>query len=233
MIKISHLTKTYGKEKVINNLSLTIKKGDVFGFLGPNGAGKTTAMKMIVGLSQPDSGSVKIAGRDPRLIKTREKIGFMPEDPYFYDHLTGLEFLIFCGQLSGATRDRNKGYYSNILESVGLADARRKMIRTYSKGMKQRLGVAQAIVNNPEYVFLDEPLDGLDPIGRREIKNIILGLKKEKKTVFFNSHILADVEEICDQIGIIDHGRLIYTGSITKFRGKKSLEEAFVDAITK
>jgi len=231
MIKISHLTKIYGKNKVVCDLSLTIKTGQVFGFLGPNGAGKTTAMKMIVGLSRPDRGGVKIGGKDPRAIKTRETIGFMPEDPYFYDHLSGLEFLMFCGQLFLNTRNKNKGYYSNILQNVGIYEARNKMLKTYSKGMKQRLGVAQAIVNNPDYVFLDEPLDGLDPIGRREIKKIILNLKKQKKTVFFNSHILADVEEICDQIGIIDHGKLIYTGSIAKFRGKKSLEEAFVEVI--
>lgn len=231
MIKISHISKTYFKDKVVDNLSLTIKKGNVFGFLGPNGAGKTTTIKMVVGLSAPDSGQIEINGKSPNIIKTREKIGFMPEDPYFYDHLTGLEFLTFCGQLFLNTYSKNKGYYTQILSDVGLFSARNKMLKTYSKGMKQRLGLAQAVVNDPDYVFLDEPLDGLDPIGRRKIKQIILDLKKRKKTIFFNSHILSDVEEICDQIGIIDEGKLIYSGNIKQFCKRKSLEEAFVHVV--
>ena len=231
MIKISHIQKSFYKDRVVNDLSLTIKTGDVFGFLGPNGAGKTTTIKMIVGLSVPDSGNIKINGKSPNSIKTREEIGFMPEDPYFYDHLTGLEFLTFCGQLFEKTYSKNKGYYTQIISSVGLFEARNKMLKTYSKGMKQRLGLAQAIVNDPDYIFLDEPLDGLDPIGRREIKQIILDLKRRKKTIFFNSHILSDVEEICDQIGIIDKGKLVYSGSVKQFCKGKSLEEAFVKII--
>jgi len=184
MIKISHLSKSYYKDKVVDNLSLTIKNGNVFGFLGPNGAGKTTTIKMAVGLSIPNSGKIRIDGKSPNNIQTREEIGFMPEDPYFYDHLTGLEFLIFCGQLFKKTFSKNKGYYIQIISSVGLFPARNKMLKTYSKGMKQRLGLAQAIVNDPDYIFLDEPLDGLDPLGRRQIKQIILDLKKRKKTIF-------------------------------------------------
>ncbi len=231
MIKIEKVSKTYGKEKIVDSISLEIKKGSVFGFLGPNGAGKTTTMKMLVGLAEPTKGSIRIEKRDPQKPKTREMIGFMPEDPYFYDHLTGLELMKFCGQLFSDFKDKNNGYYLNILRSIGLIDAKNKMIRHYSKGMKQRLGLATAMVNNPEYIFLDEPLDGLDPIGRRQIKKIILGLKKEKKTVFFNSHILSDVEELCDQIGIIDQGKLIYTGSVKKFCGKKTLEDKFVEIL--
>lgn len=231
MIKISKISKFFGKDKIVDNLTLTIKKGDVFGFLGPNGAGKTTTIKMLVGLSRPDSGSISINKKNPAKVLTREEIGFMPEDPYFYDHLSGLEFLTFCGQLCEKSQKRNKGYFIQLLDNVGLYDARNKMLKTYSKGMKQRLGLAQAIVNDPEYVFLDEPLDGLDPIGRREIKQIILNLKKRKKTVFFNTHILADVEEICDEIGIINKGKLVYSGSIKKFTRGKNLEEAFVVAI--
>ena len=231
MIKIFKITKSYNKEKIVDNLSLTIKRGEVFGFLGPNGAGKTTTIKMLVGLSKPDAGTISINKNNPAEVRTREEIGFMPEDPYFYDHLSGLEFLTFCGQLCEKSQKRNKGYYTQLLDNVGLYDAKNKMLKTYSKGMKQRLGLAQAIVNDPEYIFLDEPLDGLDPIGRREIKQIILELKKRKKTIFFNSHILADVEEICDQIGIINKGKLVYAGSVKKFAGKKSLEEAFVKII--
>lgn len=231
MIKIFKISKLYGKEKIVDNLSLTITKGEVFGFLGPNGAGKTTTIKMLVGLSKPDSGKITVDKKNPADVATREEIGFMPEDPYFYDHLSGIEFLTFCGQLCEKSQKRNKGYYTQLLDNVGLYDAKNKMLKTYSKGMKQRLGIASAIVNDPEYIFLDEPLDGLDPIGRREIKQIILDLKKRKKTIFFNSHILADVEEICDQIGIIDKGKLVYAGSISKFKGKKTLEEKFVEVI--
>ena len=231
MIEVKKLSKDYQNEKIIKNISLKIKSGVVFGFLGPNGAGKTTTIKMLVGLSMPDRGSIKINGKSPNNIKTREKIGFMPEDPYFYDHLTGVEFLTFCGQLFLNSRSRNKGYYTQIISSVGLFEARNKMLKTYSKGMKQRLGLAQAIVNDPDYIFLDEPLDGLDPIGRREIKQIILDLKKRKKTIFFNSHILSDVEQICDQIGIIDQGKLLYSGSVKQFCKRRSLESAFVDSI--
>lgn len=229
MIKISKLSKKYGKETIVRNISLSIKKGSVFGFLGPNGAGKTTTIKMLVGLSSPTSGSIKVNNKDPKDQETRERIGFMPEDPYFYDHLTGLELLQFSADLF----KESVSNIEDILDDVGLRDAKKKMINTYSKGMKQRLGVAQALVNDPDYIFLDEPLDGLDPIGRAEIKKIILKLKKQKKTIFFNSHILADVDEICDEIGIIDKGKLIYSGRIRKFRGKKTLEDKFVEVISK
>ena len=233
MIKIEKVSKTYNKANIINNISLEIKEGSVFGFLGPNGAGKTTTIKMLVGLSKPTKGKISIEKKDPIKPKNREKIGFMPEDPYFYDHLTGLELLRFCGQLFSNFRDKNNGYYLNILRSVGLIDVKNKMIRHYSKGMKQRLGIATAIVNDPDYIFLDEPLDGLDPIGRREIKKIILKLKSQKKTIFFNSHILSDVEEICDAIGIIDGGKLIYSGTVKRFKKNKTLEEAFVETLEK
>lgn len=153
----------------------------------------------------------------------------MPEDPYFYDHLSSLEFMSFMGSLF---KKRSKLSNAQILDMVGLKNDKNKKISKFSKGMKQRLGLAQSIINDPEYLFLDEPLDGLDPIGRQEFKKIILDLKKKGKTIFFNSHILSDVEEICDQIGIINKGKLIYNGPVKKFRGSKSLEEAFVDKLT-
>lgn len=233
MIKVNKVSKSYCKEKIIENISLSIKEGNVFGFLGPNGAGKTTSIKMLVGLSKPTCGEILIDGKNPFKPKNRETIGFMPEDPYFYDHLTGLELMQFCGQLFNKYRKKNNGYHLNILKKVGLFDAKNKMIRHYSKGMKQRLGLATAMVNDPQYIFLDEPLDGLDPIGRRKIKKIIRELKKEGKTIFFNSHILADVEEIADQIGIINKGKLIYSGTVKKFCGKKKLEDKFVEIIEK
>jgi len=231
MIFIDKVSKSYHKDEIVKDISLEIKDGAVFGFLGPNGAGKTTTIKMLVGLSKPSRGSISIDEKNPAKPKTREMIGFMPEDPYFYDHLSGLELMRFCGQLFTDFRDKNNGYYLNILRNVGLFDAKNKMIRNYSKGMKQRLGLATAIVNDPDYIFLDEPLDGLDPIGRRQIKKIILNLKKQKKTIFFNSHILSDVEEICDRIGVIDKGKLVYAGGVKKFCGKKTLEDRFVEVL--
>ena len=230
MIESSNITKIYGQKKVVNNLSLTIKKGVVFGFLGPNGAGKTTTIKMIVGLTTPDFGRVTIGEKSPDHALTREIIGFMPEAPYFYDHLTGLEFLQFCSQLFSPP-SYTKEHYTQILKKVGIYEARNQMIHGYSKGMKQRLGFAQAIVNDPHYIFLDEPLDGLDPIGRRELKKIIKELKQRGKTIFFNSHILFDTEELCDEIGIIHNGTLLYAGPIKEFINRKTLEEQFVATV--
>ncbi|MFA4995986.1 MAG: ABC transporter ATP-binding protein [Patescibacteria group bacterium] len=225
MIKITNLSKSYGKTKIVDDLNLEIKKGSIFGFLGPNGAGKTTTIKMIVGLSKPQKGIIEIGGKP--ISKNREIIGFMPEDPYFYDHLTALEFLNFMKNLFTITN----GDSEKMLKKVGLEKAAKEKIENFSKGMKQRLGLAQAIINDPDYIFLDEPLDGLDPIGRREFKEILLDIKKRGKTIFFNSHILSDVEEICDQIGIINKGKLIYSGDVKGFCKNKSLEDAFVDKL--
>lgn len=227
MIKIKNLSKSYGKAKIVDKLSLEINKGSIFGFLGPNGAGKTTAMKIIVGLSRPTGGKVEIDKKNLGNPKNRENIGFMPEDPYFYDHLSAFELLEFMKHLFKAQKKDSK----KLLKLVGLSETKKQRIEYFSKGMKQRLGLAQALINDPEYLFLDEPLDGLDPIGRQEFKEIFLKLKKEGKTIFFNSHILSDVEEICDQIGVIHKGKLIYSGPVKKFRGQKSLEEAFVEKI--
>lgn len=226
MIKITNLSKSYGKTKIVDDLSLEIKKGSIFGFLGPNGAGKTTTMKMIVGLSKPREGTIEIDEKP--IQQKREIIGFMPEDPYFYDHLTALEFLNFMKNLFSVIKDDPK----QILKLVGLEKAANEKVENFSKGMKQRLGLAQAIINDPDYLFLDEPLDGLDPIGRREFKEIFLKLKKEGKTIFFNSHVLSDVEEICDQIGIINEGKLVYSGDVKGFCKNKTLEDAFVDKLT-
>jgi ABC-2 type transport system ATP-binding protein len=209
VIQITGVTKTYFGETIVDNLSLSIREGTVFGFLGQNGAGKTTAMKMMVGISNPDLGEITVGGKSSNDVVAREKIGYMPEAPYFYDRLTGLEFLEFCGNLFSVAYKLDDDYYAKILKEVGIFDARNKAINTYSKGMKQRLGFAQALVNNPEYIFLDEPLDGLDPIGRKEIKEIIKKLHDRGKTIFFNSHILYDTEELCDKVGIIHRGCIL------------------------
>ncbi len=234
MIKITEISKTYdGVNNVVDHLSLIIPTGSVFGFLGPNGAGKTTTIKMIVGINKPDSGEITIGGKSPYLTSTREGISFMPEEPHFYDQLTGLEFLEFSSRLFIKSRNKPQAELEKILQKSGIYEARNQKIRTYSKGMKQRLGFAQALVNNPDYIFLDEPLEGLDPIGRREIKAVVEDIKKEGKTIFFNSHILADVETLCDQIGIIYRGQLIYSGPVSNFKGEMTLEDKFVETIKK
>jgi ABC-2 type transport system ATP-binding protein len=229
MIEIKHIKKFYGARTIVDDLSLTVKNGSVFGFLGQNGAGKTTTMKMMVGLASPDEGSITIGGKPSSDLSARESVGFMPEAPYFYDRLTGLEFLEFCGELF--QKHKSGREYLGILKELGIYDARDRAINTYSKGMKQRLGFAQVLVNDPDYIFLDEPLDGLDPLGRREIKKIILELKARKKTIFFNSHILYDTEEICDEIGLIHEGKLLYSGSVKEFCKGRSLEERFVETV--
>ncbi len=232
-IVISHLSKTYGDKKkvhVVSDLSLTIKKGSVFGFIGPNGAGKTSTIKMLVGLSHPTSGTITIAGGAPGDMEVHQKMGFMPETPLFYQYLTGEEFLDFVASLFKLSNKKDK--IENILKEVNLTHAKDKRIKTYSKGMLQRLGLAQAMINDPDILFLDEPLDGLDPLGRAEIKKIILALKKENKTIFINTHILGDVEEICDIVGIIDNGKLLRVDSPASIsKGHRDLEDAFVHII--
>ena len=230
MIEIKHLSKSFGAQMVVDDLSLTIKNGTIFGLLGPNGAGKTTTMKMLVGLDRPSDGTVRIDGELPSELVTRERVGFMPEAPYFYDHLTGLEFLSLCGDLFHTTQ-KSSDHYSDILKRVGIFEAKDEMITYYSKGMKQRLAFAQAIVNDPAYLFLDEPLDGLDPIGRREFKEIIKSINANGTTIFFNSHILFDTEELCDEIGILNRGSLVYAGPVDAFTKGQTLEEQFVTTI--
>ncbi len=235
-ITISNISKLYGTKKnakySVKNLNLTINKGDVFGFLGPNGAGKTTTIKMIVGLAKPTNGHISIAGGNPNELSVKQKIGFMPESPSFYLYLTGREFLEFMSSIFNIKNNTEK--INNLLTSVELFDAADRQIRTYSKGMLQRLGLAQALINDPEILFLDEPLDGLDPLGRAEIKKIILSLKAQNKTIFLNSHILSDVEELCDYVGIIDKGTLLTVDTPQNIsKGHRDLEDAFVNIINK
>lgn len=246
MVSFSAVTKTYGRGKkmstVVDNFSLSVDV-PIFGFLGQNGAGKTTIMKMTMGLLAPTDGTISIDGQPSASAAAKEKIGFMPETPYFYERMTGMEFLMFCGELyeghlhegapgEGAPRKGTfVGRHEEILKKVGIYGARDQEIKTYSKGMRQRLGFAQALVNDPEYLFLDEPLDGLDPLGRREMKEVMLGLKSEGRKIFLNTHILYDVEEICDEVGIIDKGKLLYAGSVKSFCAGKPLEERFVETV--
>lgn len=233
-IIINHLSKSYGeKEKkvcVVDDISLVVKKGTVFGFIGPNGAGKTSTIKMLVGLSTPTAGSITIQGSSVDDMHTRQGMGFMPESPLFYQYLTGEEFLNFIATLFRIPHKEER--IAHVLQEVHLTYAKDKRIRTYSKGMLQRLGLAQAIINDPKILFLDEPLDGLDPLGRAEVKKIILRLKESGTTIFINTHILGDVSEICDMVGILDNGTLLAVGApSTLSHGHRDLEEAFVHLI--
>lgn len=233
-IRIIKLSKEYftatGMVYAVHDLSLTVQRGEVFGFIGPNGAGKTTTMKMLVGLAKPTSGEILIANGSPSDITVRRQIGFMPESPSFYLYLTGKEFLQFIAKIFDIINPRER--IMEVLREVNLTGAENRQIRTYSKGMLQRLGLAQAILNDPDILFLDEPLDGLDPLGRAEIKHIFADMKKKGKTIFLNSHILADVAEICDTVGLIDKGKLIVCDTPKVVAdGYRDLEDAFVHII--
>jgi ABC-2 type transport system ATP-binding protein len=235
VIDIQNVSKYFSKKAAVKNLSLTIKSGEVYGFLGPNGAGKTTTMKMILGLLKPDSGKILLFGKHAGLLDVRKKIGFLPEFAHFYQHLTGAEFLSFVGEIFHLSPVAIEKRSKQLLRMVNLpTESHNRQIGTYSKGMQQRIGMAQALMNDPEILFLDEPMSGLDPIGRREMKDIILSLKEQGKTIFFNSHILADAEAICDRVGIIHQGQLLLDDQVKNVVSRtKSLEDVFVETITK
>ena len=195
-------------------LTLSVPEGEVFGYLGPNGAGKTTTLKLLMGLVFPTGGSARILGMDAYDPRVKRQIGFLPEQPYFYDYLTGAELLHYYAALSGvAARERSRRVTA-VLDRVGLSSARSVQLRKYSKGMLQRVGIAQAILHDPKLVFLDEPMSGLDPIGRREVRDLIESLKNEGKTVFFSTHILSDAEALCDRVAVLNHGELRGVGVV-------------------
>ena len=208
----SHLS--IRKHWVLRGLSLSIEPGEIFGFIGTNGAGKTTTIKLALGLIFPDSGSVRLFGEEGAPAEARRRVGFLPENPYFYDYLTGEEFLDFHARLFGIDAPTRRGRVRELLGRVGLANRGDRQLRHYSKGMLQRIGLAQALINDPELVILDEPMSGLDPIGRREVRDIILELKARGRTVFFSTHILSDTEMICDRVGLLVRGSLKAVGRI-------------------
>jgi ABC-2 type transport system ATP-binding protein len=209
------------KIESLKNCSLTVYKGETFGLLGPNGAGKTTLLKTLLGIIRPTGGKATLFDRPLGEIGIKKRIGYLPENAYFYDFLTGWEFLEYTAGLFELSPSIYKKRIPYLLDLVGLAQttARKKQLRQYSKGMLQRVGLAQALINDPELVFLDEPMSGLDPMGRYRMREIILSLKQQGKTIFFNSHVLADVEQICDRVAILALGELICIGSLDELLG--------------
>ncbi len=214
-VKISGLVKNYNGLLAVNHLDLTVPEGSIYGFLGPNGAGKTTTLKMIIGMTEPTEGEIEIMGKKVTFGSNdfRDVIGYLPDVPGFYDWMTPIEFLHFSGGLYDMPKSEIKARTQELLELVNLKKARKRKIGTFSRGMKQRLGIAQALINNPKVVLLDEPVSALDPIGRKEVMDIIQSLAG-KVTVFFSTHILADVERICDRIIIINEGKKLLEDSI-------------------
>ncbi len=225
-ISIRGLKKTFvghlsiGRIHALRGVDLEVPSTGIYGFLGPNGAGKTTTLKIVTGLLFPSEGEVRIMGRPAGDNLVRMNLGFLPESPYFYDYLTGEELVTFFGSLFGIPGKELKDRTRLLLDMVGLRGKEKLPLRKYSKGMLQRVGLAQAMVNDPQILILDEPMSGLDPIGRREIRDLILGLKEKGKTIFFSSHILADAEMICDEVAIIVKGKVVQKGRLEELLGK-------------
>jgi ABC-2 type transport system ATP-binding protein len=242
VVEITSLTKDYEvgfvrkrQVRALDGLSLTVNQGEIFGFLGANGAGKTTTLKLLMRLIFPTSGSARILGRDIADISMHSRIGYLPENPYFYDYLSAREFLDFCGQIFGFSKSDRDRRATELLRRVQLDESKWNLqLRKFSKGMLQRVGLAQALINDPEVVFLDEPMSGLDPIGRREVRDLIAALRLEGKTVFMCSHILSDIEVLCDRVAILKRGRLAQVGNLDELRQQtpdRNLVEVIVSGV--
>jgi ABC-2 type transport system ATP-binding protein len=219
-IEIEGLTKDYAVgfwrkhvRRSLDNLTLQVQEGEAFGFLGPNGAGKTTTLKLLMSLIFPTAGTARVRGRSIDDVRMHREIGYLPEQPYFYDYLTARELLDYYAQFFGYPATERRERVTRFLERVGLADSGNVQLRKFSKGMLQRAGIAQAIIHDPQVIFLDEPMSGLDPVGRREVRDIILDLKRQGRTVFFSTHILSDAEMLCDRVAVLLAGKLQGVGA--------------------
>lgn len=243
-VEVNNLTKVFrtgiGNQYVVavDNLSFRVEAGEVYGLIGPNGSGKSTTMKVVLGLMAASKGEAKVFGLDSGDIRARNEIGFLPENPYFYKHLTGAETLKFYGKLCGIRGKKLKARVAELLEIVGLEDAAKRRLGGYSKGMLQRIGLAQSLVQNPRLVILDEPTAGVDPVGSREIRDLILRLKEEGYTVFLCSHLLEQVQEVCDRVGIIFEGRMRREGKLEELikiekQTAMTLENASLELLAK
>jgi ABC-2 type transport system ATP-binding protein len=233
-IEIENLTKDYEigflrkrRVRALDGLTVRVERGEIFGFLGANGAGKSTTMKLLMRLIYPTAGRASVLGRDTSEVSTHARVGYLPEHPYFYDYLTAREFLVYCAELFGYPKRECGERAARMLALVNLeAKSWDKQLRKFSKGMLQRVGLAQALVNDPEIVFLDEPMSGLDPVGRREVRDLIAAQRERGATVFFSTHILSDAETLCDRAAIMRGGRLAHVGRIEELRGVASGERA-------
>jgi ABC-2 type transport system ATP-binding protein len=229
VLQVDNLVKSFTpgfiprKREILKGISFSVEAGEIFGYLGPNGAGKTTTLKCILGLIFPDRGKIEIFGHPHLSIKGKEYLGFLPENPYFYDYLTAAEFLDFYARLFGLRKGDKENKIADLLRLVGMEKARNLQLRKFSRGMLQRIGLAQALINDPTLLLLDEPLGGLDPLGRKELRDIIVRLRREGKTIFLCSHILQDIEMICDRVAIIVGGRIISQGSLRDLISEKIL----------
>jgi len=228
-LNIENLHKTFSlgfipkKKKILKGISLSVNQGEIFGYLGPNGAGKTTTIKCILGLIFPEQGKIELFGQSHLSLQAKAQTGFLPENPYFYDHLTASEFLYFYSQLFLIKKNEREEKIKQLLQIVGLEQSVDLQLRKFSRGMLQRVGLAQSLLNDPSLVLLDEPLGGLDPLGRKEIRDIIVRLKEEGKTVFLSSHILQDIEMICDRVAIIVNGEIVNQGTLKDLISEKIL----------
>ena len=234
-VSVRSLTKIYplplrrGSVQAVRDLNLEIEPGQVYGLLGPNGSGKTTTLKIILGLVWPTSGQTRIFGRSSREVASRAVVGFLPENPYFYKYLTADETLRFFGRLSGLHGSSLQRRIDELLDLVGLTTARKRRLATYSKGMLQRIGLAQALIHNPQLLVLDEPTAGVDPLGSREICNLILNLKSQGITVLLSSHLLAQAQEICDRVAILSEGILVREGRLEDLISRANETEVVVE----
>jgi ABC-2 type transport system ATP-binding protein len=235
-IRFDQISKSYKYglkcSTVLNEVSLAVAHGEIFGFLGPNGAGKSTSIKLLLNFIRPDSGRIFVDGQVVGRDMFQHNIGYLPETPCFYENLKGLELLWFAGKASGLEESRIRAKAPEVLERMKLEHAGEHLVKTYSKGMKQRLGLAMTLIHDPRIYILDEPMSGLDPMGRRLITDVLLELREKGKTVFFSSHILSDVEKLCDRIGILNKGELLFCGPVQEIvQSGDSLEDIFVELI--
>jgi ABC-2 type transport system ATP-binding protein len=226
-IRTEGLTKRYyqqGEVVAVSDLNLEVEEGEIFGFLGPNGAGKTTTIKMLLGLIFPTSGTAEVLGRPAGDLDMRRQVSYLPESPYFYDHLTGIELLDFYGRLFGIPKSDRKRRVHELMDMVGLKNDKAKHLKQYSKGMLQRVGIAQALVNDPKLLILDEPTSGLDPVAHIEIRRLIHSLRDAGKTVFLSSHQLPDVERVCNRVAILNFGKMVKAGTVSELTAGERTE---------
>ena len=235
VVRIEGASRSFGDVKAVDGLSLTLNAGEVMGFLGTNGAGKTTTIKMMLGLLRPTEGSVSVLGGDPTDPSVRAKIGYMPEVAYYYPYLNARELLSFYGGICGMDAKTVRERADELLEAVGLADAAKRPLKTYSKGMLQRAGVAQALLNDPSLLVLDEPFTGLDPLARIHFRELMRSLRDRGKSIFFSSHELGETELLCDKVAVMKNGRAVYQGPVRQLAGdgERNLERLFLDVLEK